>query len=390
MTLINRRKFLDRSKKTGLGLAAGMTILTDARSARSAPANEKIIMGVIGIRGRGYPLMMGFASRPDCEVAYLADVDKSMFRSMPPAGYMSQVDPSLHGTRFEGIVKAQGRAPQCVQDLRRVLDDKSVDAIVVATPDHWHALATVWGCQAGKDVYVEKPPTHNCWEGQKMVEAARKYKRVVQVGTQSRSGAYMIAARKYIADGKLGRIHMCRVVNMKYGSNFPMAPDSDPPKDFNWEIWNGPAPAHAYNPTLHRRWGYLWRYGSGDMGGDGIHQIDLARWLCGVRLPKAVYASGGRLDSEGAAETPDTVVANLDFGSLVISYIPDTSLVELKSLKYYLTSYRNVGILQEHAVNRILNDLVNLLQPVSMTVEIEYNERGGIGTRAVAQYDREE
>jgi predicted dehydrogenase len=320
MTAISRRAFLGHSKKAGIQVAAGATILANARSARAAPANEKIIMGAIGIRGRGYPLMIGFAQRPDCEVAYLADVDAKVFHSMPPAGYMNQVDPALHGTRVEGIVKAQGRAPQCVQDFRRLLDDKSVDALVIATPEHWHAIPTVWGCQAGKDVYVEKPPSHDCWEGQKMVEAARKYERVVQVGTQSRSAPYMIAARKYIEDGKLGRIHLCRVVNMKYGTNFPMLPDGDPPEGFNWEIWNGPAPKRPYNPTLHRHWNHFWRYGSGDLGGDGIHQIDLARWLCGVRLPKKVYASGGRFDSEGAAETPDTVVATLDFDRLVMTF----------------------------------------------------------------------
>ncbi len=319
MSAINRREFLARSKKTSLGLAAGTTILANSASVRGAPANEKIVMGAIGIRGRGYPLMMGFAQRPDCEMAYLCDVDTKMFHSMPPAGYMTQVDKSLHGTRFEGIEKAQGKAPKCVQDFRQVLDDKSVDALVIATPDHWHAIPTVWGCQAGKDVYVEKPPTHTLWEGLKMVEAARKHKQIVQVGTQSRSAPYMIAAKKYIEDGKLGRIRMCRVMNMKFGRNFEMVPDGKPPEGFNWEIWNGPAPEHPYNATMHRNWNHFWRYGSGDMGGDGIHQIDLARWLCGVEIPHGAHASGGRFDSEGAAETPDTVAATLDFDKLVMT-----------------------------------------------------------------------
>jgi predicted dehydrogenase len=316
MTDINRRQFLDRSQKTTLGLAAGMTILKTADSVYGAPANEKIILGMIGIRGRGYPLMMGFAQRPDCEFAYLSDCDTTLFDGMPPSGYMSQVDPAFHGPRAEGVTKAQGKRPKCVEDFRQVLDDKSVDALVIATPEHWHGIPTVWGCQAGKDVYVEKPPSHNCWEGRKMVEAARKYERVVQVGTQSRSAPYMIAAKKYIEEGKLGRVHLCRVVNMKFGNNFKWEPDCDPPKGFNWEIWNGPAPEHPYNPTLHRYKSDFWRYGSGDVGGDGIHQIDLARWLCGVEFPQAAYASGGRFDTEGAAETPDTLVATFDFDGL--------------------------------------------------------------------------
>ena len=319
MTKINRRQFLDRSQKTTLGLAAGMTILKSADSVYGAPANEKIIMGMIGIRGRGYPLMMGFAEREDCEFAYLADVDTTLFGAMPPSGYMKQVNPAFHGPRLEGVTKAQGKRPKCVEDFRQVLDDKSVDAVVIATPEHWHGIPTVWGCQAGKDVYVEKPPSHNCWEGRKMLEAARKYERVVQCGTQSRSAPYMIAAKKFIEDGKLGRIHLCRVVNMKYGTNFKWEPNCDPPKGFNWEIWNGPAPEHPYNPTLHRHKAHFWRYASGDMGGDGIHQIDLARWLCGVGFPKGAYANGGRFDTEGAAETPDTLVATFDYDDMLMT-----------------------------------------------------------------------
>lgn len=319
MRRFNRRRFLERSGATGVAAATGWTILTDAKSARATPANDKVVMAVMGIRGRGYPLMMGFAQRPDCEVAYLADVDTTLFGTAPPAGYQKQVDSSLHGSRAESVRKAQGSAPECIQDFRRALDDKHVDALVVATPEHWHALATVWACQAGKDVYVEKPPTHTLWEGEKMVEAARKHQRIVQVGTQCRSAPYLIAARQYIEDGKLGRIHRCRVVNMKFGSNFPMGPDGEPPEKFDWDMWNGPAPDHPYNSTLHRRWNYFWRYGSGDLGGDGIHQTDVARWLCGVEAPRSVYASGGVLDSEGAAETPDTVVSNLDFDGLVMT-----------------------------------------------------------------------
>ena len=168
----NRREFLGHVQKTSLAGAVGLTILADAQSARATPANDKIGLGVMGIRGRGYPLMMGFAQREDCEIAYLADVNTALFDALPPSGYQQQVAPEFRGTRTESIIKTQGRAPKCVSDFRRVLDDDRVDALVVATPEHWHALATVLGCQAGKDVYVEKPPTHTLWEGDKMVEAA--------------------------------------------------------------------------------------------------------------------------------------------------------------------------------------------------------------------------
>jgi predicted dehydrogenase len=185
----NRRGFLGQAKRLGLGAVAGWTILNDARSVRATPANDKIAMAIVGCAGRGNALARGFASRGDCQITCVADVNTAMFERHAP-----------------GIAACQdGRMPRFVQDFRRALEDPSLDAIIVATPTHWHALATVWGCQAGKDVFVEKPLAHNAWEGQQMVKAARKYERVVQVGTQNRSAPYNKAARQYIADGKLGK-----------------------------------------------------------------------------------------------------------------------------------------------------------------------------------------
>ena len=167
---------------------------------------------------------------------------------------------------------------------------RSVDAIVSATPDHWHALSTVWACQAEKDVYVEKPPTHNCWEGQQMVKAARKYQRVVQCGLQNRSAPYNMAAKKYLEEGKLGTIHLCRIYNQKPPWGMcRRVPDSDPPAGLDWNIWNGPAPEHPYNASMHQCWHHVWRYSGGDIANDGSHQIDLARWLLGIEIPKTVY-----------------------------------------------------------------------------------------------------
>ncbi|HUT94810.1 MAG TPA: Gfo/Idh/MocA family oxidoreductase [Thermoguttaceae bacterium] len=312
MTTFNRREFLDRSKKTALGLAAGVTLLQNAGSVRGAPAADKVILAAVGVGGRGTDLAInpvrGFLARGDCEYAYICDPESS--RS---------------GSRVAAFAKMQGgKEPKVVADLRKALDDKSVDAIVSATPDHWHALSTVWACQAEKDVYVEKPAHHSCWEGQKMVEAARKYKRVVQVGTQNRSAPYNMAARKYIADGKLGTVHLCRIYNQKppWGMT-KKQPDGDPPAGFNWDIWNGPAPACPYNVGLHRTWNHVWRYSGGDIANDASHQIDLARWLLGVTYPKAVYCSGGRFagnPEELVAETPDTQIALYDFDKLLVSF----------------------------------------------------------------------
>jgi len=217
---------------------------------------------MIGVRGRGNSLAQGFLSRGDCRIAYVCDVDRRTGESR--AGQFAQ--------------RQGGKPPKFEQDFRKMLDDKSVDAVVIATPDHWHAPAAVWSCQASKDVYIEKPPTHNCWEGRQMIAAARKYKRVVQVGIQNRSAPY------------------------------------------NMDMWNGPAPQHKYNATLHRHWHHLWRYSGGDMANDGVHQMDLARWLVGVDYPQWVCCGGGRFNSPGAPETPDTQIATFQFPELVMTF----------------------------------------------------------------------
>ena len=306
MSELTRREFLDRSAAAGLGWAAGATILANPQSVRAAPANNKVALGFIGAGGRGSYLCEGFLARKakDCHIAWVADVEVHRAQALA-----------------ELAAKRQGsRAPKVVQDFRTILDDRKVDAVVVATPDHWHAPATVWACQAGKDVYVEKPPTSNCWEGRKMVEAARKYRRIVQVGTQSRSAPSNIAAKEYIQSGKLGKIHFCRVYNQKEWKNFPAVPDSDPPEGLYWDMWNGPAPEHQFNSNFFHNWHHFWRYSGGDIVNDGIHQIDLARWLVGVDYPKSVYSTGGRFAEAGAAETPDTQMAVFDFPEMVFTF----------------------------------------------------------------------
>ena len=303
MKRIDRRDFLDRTGKAGLGLAAGVTILDNAGSVRGAPANEKVVLGMIGTGGRGSNLCADFASRGDCQFAYLCDPDTARREGL--AKRLSEVSP--------------GQAPKMLSDFRKMLEDKSVDAVVVATPDHWHALATVLSCQAGKDVYVEKPPTQNAWEGQQMIKAAKRYDRVIEVGTQNRSAEHNRLAKKYIDDGKLGKIHFARIYNQKSWPNFPMQPDGTPPAGFDWDLWNGPAPEHAYNSTFHRNWHHFWRYSSGDIINDGIHQIDLARWILGVEYPTQVYCSGKRFEP-GAAESPDVQVATYDFDGMVVTF----------------------------------------------------------------------
>jgi predicted dehydrogenase len=303
MNTMNRRVFLQKTQRTGLGLAAGMTILANPQSARATPANDTVNMAVVGGGGRGAGVIMGFAGRKDCTISHFCDVDPKAYERMAPA-----------------LAKSQGgKAPVYNADFRKALDDKSVDAVMFALPPHWHALATIWACQAGKDVFCEKPQSQNCWEGRIAVEAARKYNRIVQIGTQNRSAPYLYEAKKYIDSGKLGAIHFVRVVDQGGENNFPMAADRDPPKGFDWDMWNGPAPEHKYNDTLRCRWRYFWRYSGGELSWQGIHQIDVARWLLGLKHPKSVYSHGARYNRDGAAETPDVQTTVFEFDDLMMN-----------------------------------------------------------------------
>lgn len=300
---VNRRQCLSKSLKATAALGAGLTILTDPRSISAAPANDRIELAMIGCGDRSGDLVNGFGARKDCHFRYLVDADSTRF--------------APHLKRLEDV--SDGEAPECVSDFREILDDASLDAVVIATPDHWHAPMTIQACQAGKDVYVEKPMSHNCLEGQLMIDAARQHNRVVQVGTQNRSAPYNQAARQYIADGKLGRIHLCRVFNQKERSDCTWSAHSRVPAGLNWDLWSGPASLEPYNTTLHRQWNCFWRYSGGDIVNDGIHQIDLARWLCGVELPKSAFSAGGRFEKHDAAETPDTQLATFEFDSMLMS-----------------------------------------------------------------------
>lgn len=305
MLEINRRRFLDDTRHAAIGVAGGLVILANPASARATPANDRLALAMIGVGGgRGHSLAIGFLQRGDCEIRYICDVDRR-----------------LHEPRANEYASLQGgKRPQCVQDFREMLADTAVDAAVIATPPHWHALATILCCRAGKDVYCEKPQSHNPWEGQQAVRAARKYERIVQIGTQNRSAPYNIAAKRYLEEGKLGRIHLCRIHEQRLETNFNWGPDIDPPDTLDWEMWNGPAPQRRYNPAIHTQWRKLWDYGGGQMAYQGIHQIDLARWLCGVDYPTSVYCVGGILNSQGDMQTPDTQIATFEYPSLLMTY----------------------------------------------------------------------
>ncbi|HZN11704.1 MAG TPA: Gfo/Idh/MocA family oxidoreductase [Blastocatellia bacterium] len=267
-------------------------------------ASDKVNVAVIGVNGRGKGLAGQFAALPEVNLAYLCDVDE---RVLGPAA--------------DDVVKRGGKRPQTVGDLRRVLDDKSVDAVVIATPDHWHAPATILACDAGKDVYVEKPASHNLREGRLMVEAARRHKRVVQHGTQARSRPSTRRAIEYVKSGKIGRVLMAKAWDVQLRDDIGHREDSAVPPGVDYENWTGPAPMLPFNENrFHYKWHWHWNYGTGDAGNDGVHQIDMARWALGVDYPLGASGMGRKLFFKDDQQTPDTVNLTYDCGDKAIMF----------------------------------------------------------------------
>jgi predicted dehydrogenase len=281
-----------------VGSAAALAVMSPRRV---RGASDKIVIGVMGLGGRGTYLAESFARRPDAEIAYLCDTDTRRY-----------------ARAREAVEEAQNRRPKLVQDFRRILDDRDVDVIVNATPDHWHALGSIMACQAEKDVYVEKPMAHNIREGRKMIEAARKYGRVIQVGMQSRSAPYTKKAKEYIQSGKLGDVYLVRVFNMMQHRKQGDSPSRPVPEGFDYDMWCGPAPMIPYKPS--RRWLNQWEFSCGPIAGDAVHQLDCARYLLGdIPYPKTVSHAGGVNSLRDGRETPDTQFATFDYGSLTLT-----------------------------------------------------------------------
>lgn len=291
----HRRQFLRTSAKT-LAAGAAFTIMTPTPG-KAAPS-DRVNVCLVGIRGRGRGVASNFARFKNAQITHLCDVNEETFAPVSKA-----------------ITDIQKTEPKNVKDLRDVLKDKSVDALIVATPDHWHALATIWGCQAGKHVYVEKPISHNVFEGRKMVEAARKYKVNVQVGTQSRSVPHYHEAIAFVQSGKIGKVHLAKAWNSQLRRRVPAQPDAPIPNGLDWNIWQGPAPERPYNPLRYSYgWRWFWDYGTGDMGNDGVHDLDIARWGLGVESPSKVTCTGAKLFFDGdSQETPDTQYVTFEF-----------------------------------------------------------------------------
>jgi predicted dehydrogenase len=281
---------------------------------RRVAAAEHLTLGVIGFRGRGRSLLRGFLAMPEVDVAAVCDVDGAVLE----AGAAE-------------VERARARRPKALADFRRILDDRSIDAIVLGTPDHWHAIPTILACQAGKHVYVEKPASHNIHEGERMIAAARKHRRIVQVGCQSRSGRHFAEAVEYIRSGVLGRVALARAWESSKQKPIGYPADGGPPAGVDYDLWLGPAPKRPFNPArFHGSWRWFFDYGTGDLGNDGVHRLDYARRALTAAFeaekrtipdwPTAVAASGGKFVFDDAQEWPDTLMATWDYPGAALVY----------------------------------------------------------------------
>jgi predicted dehydrogenase len=285
-----RRSFL----KTTVGAASLATV---ASTKRILGANERVRVAVIGVRGRGWNHVEGYKANPNVELAYFCDIDENVLRSR------------LADAEQMGIPK-----PKTEVDIRKVLEDKNVDAVSIATPNHWHSLMGIWAAQAGKDIYIEKPCSHNWWEGHQLVKAIDKYKVICQHGSQCRSSAAILEAMDAMQSGVIGNVYMARGLCYKWRQSIGRAVQSPVPAGVNYDLWTGPAPMKPFTKNrFHYNWHWIWDTGNGDLGNQGIHELDLARWGLGVELPTKVTAVGGHFMFDDDQQTPNVLTVAYEF-----------------------------------------------------------------------------
>lgn len=293
MTSFKRRDFI----RSSAGAAAAGTLGFNMTRYAGSP-NDTIRVAVVGLRGQGKSHTGSYLKMPNVEIAALCDVDEAQF-----AGHLKPIE-------------AAGKTkPKIYKDVRKLLEDKSIDAISVATPNHWHSLIGIWACQAGKDVYLEKPCSHTYWEGRQLVKAAKKYNRIIQHGTNSRSGvAVREAMYKMHKEDLLGDVYYSRALCYKWRDTIGKKSDGTAPAGVDYDMWLGPAPKRPFSENrFHYNWHWHWDYGNGDLGNQGIHEVDIARWGLGVTLPTKVHAMGSHYMFDDDQETPNTLVATFEF-----------------------------------------------------------------------------
>ena len=298
MSQITRRGFLQSSTAAA---GAGLILTGTRASGKILGANDRVRMAVAGLNGRGGSHMNGWQGLDNVELAYVADPDSNVLnRTLKRLG-----------DKAEGKLQTRG-----VTDIREALESKDVDAISVATPNHWHSLLTIWGAQAGKHVYVEKPMSHDCDEGRVVVEAQKKYGVVIQHGTQSRSNAQIAGLHEMIQDGKFGRLKISYGYCCKPRGGIGFEKVGTPPSNLDWDVWRGPAMIDDYHANyVHYDWHWFWKTGNGDMNNQGTHQLDIARWALDKDQthPVRVMGMGGRFQWDDQGETPNTMFAAAEY-----------------------------------------------------------------------------
>ncbi len=379
----HRRRFLQQASAIGTTLGAHALCAGDTPS---RPASDRVILGVMGL-GRGQGLAKTFSQQPNVELRYLCDVDQQRVDTCQRA--------------LQPLVDYQ---PQAVRDVRRILDDPDVNALVCAAPNHWHAPVTILACQAGKHVYVEKPCSHNPWEGEMMIQVARQFQRAVQVGTQRRSNEGVAEAIQLLSEGAIGRVYLAHSWYNNLRGPIGHGQSATVPPHLDYELWQGPAPRREYRSNVvHYNWHWRWHWGNGELGNNGVHALDLCRAGLGVDFPRKVTSSGGRYAFQDDQETPDTQTVCLEFsrdrqitwqglscnrhgGEFVTFYGTDGTL-ELDATGAYrvldrgdhLQSERKIGdpaCEARHAMNflsAIRND-----QPESLTAEVAEGHKSAL------------
>jgi len=308
MNRISRRRFLEQSMlATAAAAAVPAARPVMAQQEQSTSPNERLSVAVIGVRGRGSAHARMAAARKDCFISYICDCDRA-------------IGPKV-AARFDS-------KPKFVEHMRRIFDDKSVDVVTIATPNHWHSLAAIWAMQAGKDVYVEKPVSHNVSEGRRMVQVMEKYQRICQGGTQHRSTGQAKAAAQYVRQGKLGQIKLAKCYMYRARNHMGPLGEYEVPESVDYNLWAGPAPMEIplTRPHFHYDWHWIWNYGNGELGNNSVHVVDLMRKITGLTgLGRGVISYGAR-HFDDAGQTPNTQVTIHDFG-------PTTVVQEVRNLK---------------------------------------------------------
>ena len=304
LSAVNRRQFLGRSAQRAAGVAAGVVGLSAAASAVAAgrSANELLGIGVIGVRNQGKLLTSELAKLPEVEIRSICDIDETQF---VPA--------------LRAATEAGRTTPSVERDFRRILDNPSIDAVVIATPDHLHAEMTKLACQAGKDVYVESPSTHFVFEGVELLAAAQREHRIVQVGLQQRSGLHFQSAIEFLRSGRLGQVKLAKAWIVHRRKSIGSKLDCDAPANVDYSQWLGAAPLRPFNPNrFHFNWRWFWDYGGGELANWGVHMLDVARWGLMVDLPTRISAVGGKYAFDDDQETPDTLAVQYAFENKTI------------------------------------------------------------------------